>query len=153
MINVKDIIIDKTREEWIEYIVESRDFKELGILEPDSPAVFNTDNSLIVYSASRTNARRCFCDSILKNQSKNEEDCKHTYIVLYSNERTEEKVKENIKNFEKDLNIAKSLFQVYEYTRVTLIEEFKSCKVHKSINALTALTEIRDSWKLSLIHI
>ncbi len=50
-------------------------------------------------------------------------------------------------DFEKDLNIAKSLFQVYEYTRVTLIEEFKSCKVNKSINALTALTEIRDSWK------
>ena len=50
-------------------------------------------------------------------------------------------------NFEKDLSIAKSLFQIYEYTRVTLIEEFKSCKVNKSINALTALTEIRDSWK------
>ena len=50
-------------------------------------------------------------------------------------------------DFEKDLNIAKSLFQVYEYTRITLIEEFKSCKVNKSINALTALTEIRDSWK------
>jgi flagellar protein FliS len=50
-------------------------------------------------------------------------------------------------DFEKDLNIAKSLFQIYEYTRVTLIEEFKSCKVNKSINALTALTEIRDSWK------
>ena len=50
-------------------------------------------------------------------------------------------------DFEKDLNIAKSLFQVYEYTRVTLIEEFKSCKVNKSINALTALTGIRDSWK------
>ena len=50
-------------------------------------------------------------------------------------------------DFEKDLNIAKSLFQVYEYTRVTLIEEFKSCEVDKSINALTALTEIRDSWK------
>ena len=50
-------------------------------------------------------------------------------------------------DFEKDLNVAKSLFQVYEYTRVTLIEEFKTCKVNKSINALTALTEIRDSWK------
>ena len=50
-------------------------------------------------------------------------------------------------DFEKDLSIAKSLFQIYEYTRVTLIEEFKSCKVNKSINALTALTEIRDSWK------
>ncbi len=50
-------------------------------------------------------------------------------------------------DFEKDINIAKSLFQVYEYTRVSLIEEFKSCKVNKSINALTALVEIRDSWK------
>ena len=50
-------------------------------------------------------------------------------------------------DFEKDLSIAKSLFQIYEYTRVTLIEEFKSCKVNKSINALTALIEIRDSWK------
>ncbi len=50
-------------------------------------------------------------------------------------------------DYEKDLSVAKSLFQIYEYTRVTLIEEFKSCKVNKSINALTALTEIRDSWK------
>ena len=49
--------------------------------------------------------------------------------------------------FEKDINIARSLFQVYEYTRISLIEEFKSCKVNKSINALTALIEIRDSWK------
>ena len=50
-------------------------------------------------------------------------------------------------DFEKDIKIAKSLFQVYEYTRISLIEEFKSCKVNKSINALTALVEIRDSWK------
>ena len=50
-------------------------------------------------------------------------------------------------DFEKDLNVAKCLFQIYEYTRVALIEEFKSCKVNKSINALTALIEIRDSWK------
>ena len=50
-------------------------------------------------------------------------------------------------DFEKDLNIAKSLFQIYEYTRVTLIEEFKSCKINKSTNALTALAEIRDSWR------
>ena len=51
-------------------------------------------------------------------------------------------------DFEKDLNVAKSLFQIYEYTRVALIEEFKSCKVGKSKNALTALSEIRDSWSL-----
>ena len=50
-------------------------------------------------------------------------------------------------DFEKDINIARSLFQVYEYTRISLIEEFKSCKINKSTNALTALTEIRDSWR------
>ena len=50
-------------------------------------------------------------------------------------------------DFEKDIKLAKSLFQIYEYTRVSLIEEFKSCRVNKSINALTALIEIRDSWK------
>ncbi len=50
-------------------------------------------------------------------------------------------------DFEKDLKVAKSLFQIYEYTRVTLIEEFKSCKINKSTNALTALAEIRDSWR------
>ena len=49
-------------------------------------------------------------------------------------------------DFEKDLSIAKSLFQIYEYTRVSLIEEFKSCKINKSDKALTALCEIRDSW-------
>ena len=50
-------------------------------------------------------------------------------------------------DFEKDINIARSLFQVYEYMRISLIEEFKSCKVNKSVNALTAIVEIRDSWK------
>ena len=50
-------------------------------------------------------------------------------------------------DFEKDLSVAKSLFQIYEYTRVSLIEEFKSCKINKSDKALTALAEIRDSWQ------
>ena len=50
-------------------------------------------------------------------------------------------------DFEKDLGVAKNLFQIYEFTRVSLIEEFKSCKVGKSLKALTALSEIRDSWK------
>ena len=49
-------------------------------------------------------------------------------------------------DFEKDLGVAKSLFQIYEYTRVVLIQEFKSCKVDKSVNALRALSEIRNSW-------
>lgn len=50
-------------------------------------------------------------------------------------------------DFEKDLGVAKNLFQIYEFTRVSLIEEFKSCKIGKSLKALTALSEIRDSWK------
>ena len=50
-------------------------------------------------------------------------------------------------DFEKDLGVAKSLFQIYEYTRVSLIEEFKSCNIIKSDKALTALVEIRDSWQ------
>ena len=51
-------------------------------------------------------------------------------------------------DFENELSVAKSLFQIYEFTRVSLIEEFKSCKIGKSSKALTALSEIRDSWKL-----
>ena len=49
-------------------------------------------------------------------------------------------------DFEKDLGVAKSLFQIYEYTRVALIEEFKSCKVDRSLKAVNALSEIRASW-------
>ena len=98
-----DIIIDKDREEWIEYIVQSPEFKELGIEAPDTPTPFG-ENKLIVYSASRTNARRCFCDPILGNQSKDKAACKHTYIVLFSNADTVEKVKADVKAFSEDLN-------------------------------------------------
>ena len=50
-------------------------------------------------------------------------------------------------DFEKDLSIAKNLFQIYEFTRLALINEFKSCKVEKSLLAANALQEIRDTWK------
>jgi len=50
-------------------------------------------------------------------------------------------------DFEKDLNIAKNLFQIYEFTRVALINEFKSCNVEKSLLAASALQEIRDTWR------
>ena len=49
-------------------------------------------------------------------------------------------------DFEKDLGVAKSLFQIYEFTRVALIEEFKSCKIDRSIKAISALSEIRETW-------
>ena len=50
-------------------------------------------------------------------------------------------------DFEKDLPLAKNLFQIYEYARVSLIEEFKTCKLEKSAVAFSALSEIRDTWK------
>ena len=50
-------------------------------------------------------------------------------------------------DFEKDISIAKNLFQIYEFTRVALINEFKSCEVNKSLLAVNALQEIRDTWK------
>ena len=50
-------------------------------------------------------------------------------------------------DYEKDLNIAKNLFQIYEFTRIALINEFKSCHVEKSLLAVSALEEIRDTWR------
>ena len=50
-------------------------------------------------------------------------------------------------DFEKDLNIAKNLFQIYEFTRMALINEFKTCNVGKSLLAASALREIRDTWR------
>ena len=50
-------------------------------------------------------------------------------------------------DFEKDLNIAKNLFQIYEFTRMALINEFKTCHVEKSLLAASALKEIRDTWR------
>ena len=50
-------------------------------------------------------------------------------------------------DFEKDLNIAKNLFQIYEFTRMALINEFKTCHVERSLLAASALKEIRDTWR------
>ena len=50
-------------------------------------------------------------------------------------------------DYEKNLNIAKNLFQIYEFTRMALINEFKSCHVEKSLLAASALQEIRDTWR------
>ncbi len=50
-------------------------------------------------------------------------------------------------DFEKDLKIAKYLFQIYEFTRLALINEFRTCKVEKSLLATSALREIRETCK------
>ena len=152
-----DIIIDKDRDEWIEYVKQSPEFKELNILPPDSPTPFN-ENKLILYSASRTNARRCFCDSILSNQSKDEEVCKHSYIVLYSNDRTEEKVREAVKDFESDLNtfytqsvnmvnglidgIDIKVPKTRSYTIIGIVPLFEYNDTHKELRTLNRLVPL-----------
>ena len=152
-----DIIIDKDREEWIEYIVQSPEFKELNILEPDSVNPFK-ENKLIVYSASRTNARRCFCDNILGNQSKDKEVCNHSYIVLYSNERTEEKVRQAVKDFESDLNtfytqsvnmvnglingIEIQVPKTRSYTILGVVPLFEYNDTHKELRTLNRLVPV-----------
>ena len=151
-----DIIIDKEREEWIKYIVQSPEFNELGILEPDSPNPFK-ENKLIVYSASRTNVRRCFCD-ILGNQSKDKGGCKHTYIVLFSNADTEEKVRETVKNFCDDLNTfyVQSVNMVNglinginievpddrSYTIIGVVPLFNTNETHKTLRSLNRLVPV-----------
>ena len=50
-------------------------------------------------------------------------------------------------DFKKDLKIAKNLFQIYEFTRVALINEFKTCEVKRSLLAASALQEIRNTWE------
>ena len=152
-----DIIIDKDREEWIEYIKQSPEFKELNILPPDSPTPFN-ENKLIVYSASRTNARRCFCDSILDNQSKDEEVCNHSYIVLYSSDRTEEKVRQAVKDFESDLNtfytqsvnmvnglidgININVPKARSYTILGVVPLFEYNETHKTLRSMNRLVPL-----------
>ena len=152
-----DIIIDKDREEWIEYIKQSPEFKELNILPPDSPTPFN-ENKLIVYSASRTNGRRCFCDNILANQSKDEEVCNHSYIVLYSSDRTEEKVRQAVKDFESDLNtfytqsvnmvnglidgININVPKVRSYTILGVVPLFEYNETHKALRSLNRLVPL-----------
>jgi hypothetical protein len=151
------IIIDKDREEWIEYIVQSPEFKELGIEAPDTPTPFG-ENKLIVYSASRTNARRCFCDPILGNQSKDMTGCKHTYIVLFSNADTEEKVRESVKNFCDDLNTfyVQSVNMVNglinginievpnerSYTIIGVVPLFNTNETHKTLRSLNRLVPL-----------
>jgi len=152
-----DIILNKSREEWIEYLAQCPEFKELGILLPDSPNPFG-ENQLILYSASKTNARRCYCDSILNNQSKDKDGCKHTYIALYSNAETEEKVREAVSSFVNDLNsfFVKSVNMVNDmvngitievpdgrsYTIIGVVPLFYFNDLHKELRSLNRLVPV-----------
>ena len=109
---------------------------QMEIAQPDANSI------LIKCYDELINSVRIFQKNIVPNTEnfrKKSSSFSRALTILYSLQSSVD--------FERDINIARSLFQVYEYTRISLIEEFKSCKVNKSINALTALVEIRDSWK------
>ena len=116
---------------------EYKNTDQISIVKPD-----DANSVLLKCFDELINSVKSFHDNIVpsaRNYRKKSSSFSRALTILYTLQSSVD--------FEKDLNVAKSLFQVYEYTRINLIEEFKSCKVNKSINALTALTEIRDSWK------
>ena len=118
--------------------LEYRNTDQIRVIKPD-----NANSILLKCFDELINSVKSFHDNIVpstSNYRKKSFSFSRALTIIYS-------LQSSI-DFEKDLSVAKSLFQVYEYTRVALIEEFKSCKIGKSKNALTALSEIRDSWSL-----
>ena len=122
-------------------ITAAREYKntdQISIVKPD-----DANSVLLKCFDELINSVKSFHDNIVPSVSnfrKKSSSFSRALTIIYS-------LQSSI-DFEKDLNIAKSLFQIYEYTRVALIEEFKSCKIGKSQNAVTALSEIRNSWAL-----
>ena len=117
---------------------EYKNTDQISIVKPD-----DANSVLLKCFDELINSVKSFHDNIVpsaRNFRKKSSSFSRALTIIYS-------LQSSI-DFEKDLNIAKSLFQIYEYTRVALIEEFKSCKIGKSQNALTALSEIRNSWAL-----
>jgi len=144
------IIVDKDRSEWIEYLKDCKEVKSLNLIFPDSPNPFN-DNQLVFYSTGKTNARRCWVDQILSNTTHGH----HTYIVLYSTEKHVEKLREEMKNFENDLEmffaqtikllniqlpyIQISLPKERPFTVVGAIPQFADDEKHKELRSLNRL--------------
>ena len=117
---------------------EYKNTDQISIVKPD-----DANSVLLKCFDELINSVKSFHDNIVPSASnfrKKSSSFSRALTIIYS-------LQSSI-DFEKDLNISKSLFQIYEYTRVALIEEFKSCKIGKSQNALTALSEIRNSWAL-----
>ena len=122
----------------INVALKYRNTDQISVIKPDDPnaVLLKCFDELI-------NSIKSFQDNIVpstNNFRKKSSSFSRALTIIYS-------LQSSI-DFEKDLSVAKSLFQIYEYTRVALIEEFKSCKVGKSQKALTALSEIRNSWAL-----
>lgn len=148
--NGDPIIVDKDRSEWIEYLGDCKEVKSLGIALPDSPTPLN-ENQLVFYSTGKTNARRCWVDQILANTTHGH----HTYIVLYSTEKTADKLRQEMKNFVNDLemfysqtvklinsqltNIQISLPSDRPFTIVGAIPQFADDEKHKELRSLNRL--------------
>ena len=117
--------------------LEYRNTDKISVFQPD-----DANSVLLKCFDELINSVKSFHENIVpstSNYRKKSSSFSRALTIIYS-------LQSSI-DFEKDLGVAKSLFQIYEFTRVSLIEEFKSCKVEKSSKALKALSEIRDSWK------
>jgi hypothetical protein len=151
--NGDPIIVDKDRSEWIGYLEDCKEVKALGIALPDSPTPLN-ENQLVLYSTGKTNARRCWVDQILSNTTHGH----HTYIVLYSTEKTAEKLRQEMKAFADDLEmfytqtvklinsqlpgIQISLPEERPFTIVGAIPQFADDETHKELRSLKRLISL-----------
>lgn len=96
--NGEPIVVLKDRDEWISYLEGCKEIASMGLIMPDSPNPLN-ENQLVLYATGKTNAGRCWVDQILERAHKGD----HTYIVLYSTAATADKVREQMKAFQSDL--------------------------------------------------
>jgi len=106
---------------------------------------------LVLYSTGKTNSRRCWVDQILGNTTHGH----HTYIVLYSTEKTAEGLRQQMKNFANDLEmfyaqtvklinsqlngIQLSIPAERPFTILGAIPQFADDEKHKNLRALNRL--------------
>lgn len=149
------IVLEKDRSEWIEYLEPCQEIKNLDLVLPDESPIFG-ENQLCLYTTGRTNASRCWVDHVLSNVMKDY----HTYIVLYSTEKTEEKVREGMKKFENDLEriytqtfnlinnqlsgINLEMPQQRPFTIMGAIPQFAGSEVHDELRANNRLVPLKN---------
>ena len=111
---------------------------------------------MVLYSTGKTNARRCWVDQILANTTHGH----HTYIVLYSTEKTAEKLREEMKNFGNDLEmfyaqtiklinsqlsgIQISIPENRPFTIIGAIPQFADDEKHKELRSLKRLIPLNQ---------
>lgn len=149
------IVLEKDRGEWIDYLESCKEVVDLDIAFPDEATPLG-ENQLTLYTTGRTNANRCWVDHVLSNAMKGNQ----TYIVLYSTEKTEEKVREGMKKFENDLErIYTQTFNMVNnqlsginiempkdrpFTILGAIPQFAGSQVHDELRANNRLIPLKD---------